>query len=59
MKLITTIILTIALAGCGNLIKSGAIIDAQKALRDGRFKGALKKTEDATQLGMSTPYQMA
>ena len=59
MKLITTFILTVVLAGCGNLIKSGAIIDAQKALADGRYKTALKKTEDATQFGLSTRDQKA
>jgi len=59
LKLITTFILTVVLAGCGNLIKSGAIIDAQKALADGRYKTALKKTEDATQFGLSTRDQKA
>jgi hypothetical protein len=43
------------LLGCSNIVKSGAIVEAQNALNDRDFSKALETTEIAEPLGKLSP----
>ena len=51
MKLFLTLSMTTLLMGCGNLVKSGAIFEAQNALNDKAYAEALENTEIAESFG--------
>lgn len=51
MKLLITVLTTLLLSGCGNLIKSGAIVEAQNALDRSHYAEALENTTIAESFG--------
>ena len=51
MKVLVSIILISTLTACGNMVKGGAMIGAQKALEDKQFSDALSKADVAEHMG--------
>lgn len=51
MKTVLIIVLTTLLAGCGNLIKNGALVETQDALNKGHYAEALENVEIAESFG--------
>ena len=51
MKILTTLTLTALLMGCANMVKSGAILEAQDALNNNEYAEALENTEIAESFG--------
>jgi len=51
MKIVLMLAAIAQLTGCGNLLKSGALVDAESALRDSRYETALESTEIAESFG--------
>ena len=51
MKLVLTLSITALLMGCGNMVKNGAIVEAQNALNDSNYAEALENTDIAESFG--------
>ena len=51
MKILLVVFLATLLAGCGNLVKGGAIIEAQQALDEGDYQQVLEDTDIASSFG--------
>ena len=51
MKIVLTLTITALLTGCGNMVKSGAIVEAQNALNISNYAKALENTDIAESFG--------
>lgn len=51
MKVTLMLTMTVLLTGCGNLVKSGAIVEAQNALNNSNYAKVLENTEIAESFG--------
>ena len=51
MKLLLTLSMAVSLLGCGNLLKNGAMVEAQSALDRKSYAEALENTEIAESFG--------
>lgn len=51
MKTILMLSITVLLMGCGNLVKNGAIVEAQNALNSSHYAEALENTDIAESFG--------
>ena len=59
MKTVIIIATSALLAGCGNLVKSGAIVEAQNAVNVGDYVAALESTEIAEAFGKHSASDIA
>ena len=59
MKLILTLSMAALLLGCGNLVKSGAIVEAQNAIDKNNYAEALENTEIAESFGETSAEDTA
>lgn len=59
MKLVAIFGALLILSSCANLVKGGAVSDAEKLVNQGRFSKALEKTEIAESFGELTPIEKA
>lgn len=51
MKTVLALSITALLMGCGNMVKNGAMVEAQQALNENKYADALESTEIAESFG--------